>query len=213
MKFFKKLRVMIFLFLVAVFVLDVSSTYAKYVSEASGTASASFAKWQVLVNNNDITSETTNTVTITPTIEQSANVATGKLAPGSTGYFDLLIDAQNAETSFNYTVSVSVPSTNDVSDIKITHYAITTQADIAANRITKIAYNGSSSITNTKYYDNNTANFKFAPFIVRIYFIWDDATGSMNDAQDSHIGTQAAQGATLNGQINATLAISQYTGA
>lgn len=65
----KKFKIVLFLFLLLVFVLDVTTTYSKYTSEAIGEVKTNIAKWQILVNDNDITSNYTSTIDFTPVIE------------------------------------------------------------------------------------------------------------------------------------------------
>ena len=82
----------------------IQDTYAKYVSSASGNATMSIARWNILVNDTDIKN----------------NV----IAPTSTGYFDIVLDGANADVSFNYTINLDVDETSDVSDLVIEKYTI-----------------------------------------------------------------------------------------
>lgn len=82
-------------------------TYAIYKTTAtSDSASVSAAAWVITVND-------TNVVTGTHTFElgtinwgSQTHVATGKIAPGSSGTVDLILDATGTEVSLDYLVQI-----------------------------------------------------------------------------------------------------------
>ena len=100
----------------------VGGTFAKYTSSATGTDNANVAKWDIKVNNNNITTSDTfnfnlfNTVNDTkdgnPETDMRPNDGT-IIAPGTRGYFDIVIknDSQvNATYAIDYTVNTrSIP--------------------------------------------------------------------------------------------------------
>lgn len=113
----KVLAVALLLLLVAVSF----GTYAIYKSSAtSNSATVAAANWTITVNTADITTGSFNLGTIT--WNANANVAEGKIAPGSTGSVNLVIDATGTEVSLGYTVevtSVKVGNTDVSNTIKI----------------------------------------------------------------------------------------------
>ena len=52
-----------------------SNTYSRYVADVDSNIDLLFAKWQILVNENDITNNTTTSINITPVMEENVNVA------------------------------------------------------------------------------------------------------------------------------------------
>ena len=136
----KKFKIVLFLFLLLVFVLDVTTAYSKYTSEAIGEVKTNIAKWQILVNDNDITSNYTSTIDFTPVIEENVNVAANTMAPQSKGYFDIEINPENVGTSFTYTIELLPLENSDITDIVITDYA-TIDENTDLNNITKKSYN------------------------------------------------------------------------
>ena len=205
----KKFKIVLFLFLLLVFVLDVTTTYSKYTSEAIGEVKTNIAKWQILVNDNDITSNYTSTIDFSPVIEENVNVAANTMAPQSKGYFDIEINPENVGTSFTYTIELLPLENSDITDIVITDYA-TIDENTDLNNITKKAYNN-RTITNNVLYDNTTTNFKHKPFRIRLYFCWkDDATNTMDDNADTIIGEKAANGEEINFKISASISFNQY---
>lgn len=207
--YLKKIKIVLFLFLVLVFILDVTTTYSKYISDATGELRTNIAKWQILVNNEDITNNYTSTINFTPVIEENINVAANKVAPQSKGYFDIEINPENVETSFNYTIELLPLENSDISDLVITDYAIINET-IDENNIEKIPYNN-TIITNNLIYDNETLNFKYQIFTIRLYFCWlDDENSTMDDQADTAIGEKAAKEEDINFKITANINFSQY---
>ena len=175
-----------------------SNTYSRYVADATGNLKMSFAQWQILVNNEDITKNTSSSIVLTPVIDANDYVKSNKIAPSSTGYFDINIDPSNVDVSFNYNISLKVINEN-MPDLMNTKYAILdsgfddkkdtiTYKDIENNIIS-----GSldlSDITATTGDEIIISNFE--PFTVRICFEWFDGKDEkMNDAADTLIGIDA----------------------
>lgn len=77
-------------------------TMARYVTEVTGAATATVAKWSFKAN-----SQTQNfTVNLTDTT-LNGKVADGKIAPGTDGSFDISIDADGSEVALDYTIAFS----------------------------------------------------------------------------------------------------------
>ena len=121
MNIVKKLRFVIVLISFSICLCFMSTTYSKYVAGTTSDIEVLFAKWQILVNDVDITSNTSSTVSFIPTIEANEYVASNKLAPTSKGYFDINIDPTNVDVSFKYTINLNVLNEN-IPDLMITKY-------------------------------------------------------------------------------------------
>ena len=175
-----------------------SNTYSRYVANTTGNFKMSFAQWQILLNNEDITKGTTSSIDLTPVINANDYVENNKIAPSTTGYFDIDIDPTNVDVAFNYTISLKVLNEN-MPDLMITEYAILnndfdetkdtiTYIDIENNLIsgsmdldTIIATNGD---------EIKTSNFE--PFTIRICFKWfEGETELMDDEDDTLIASNA----------------------
>lgn len=94
----------------------ISSTMAKYTSAATGSDTATVAKWSVKVNGGEIAVSPAATVDfgLFDTVKDSngtdeeTDVATGKIAPGTSGEFTLTIENSsevNAQYAINFTVT------------------------------------------------------------------------------------------------------------
>ena len=84
-------------------------TWARYATTVSGTASVSVAKWAVAVKNGSTTiTGTSNTLTLTPS-NSHTEVASGKIAPGSTATGAFTIDFTGTEVESEYTIAITMP--------------------------------------------------------------------------------------------------------
>lgn len=147
------------------------TSYAKYRRNTDTTIEGTIASWNIKVNNESINSQTTLTNTITPTIDTNPYVKAGTIAPGSTGYFDIVIDATDVDVDFNYTITGEVDSETPLTDLVLKRYTI--------NGGTATNYNTTTGITGT--IPMNTSQTS-----IRIYFEWDDSsTNQMNNQEDT----------------------------
>ena len=184
-----------------------SNTYSRYIADTSGSVDTFFSKWQILVNTVDITSETSSTVEFTPVIDENANVADGVVAPGSTGYYDIEIDPTNVEVSFDYTITVDIAN-EGMLDIDLTGYSVVPEDYIEGDPLVVVDI-VDDTITDTLTYDNETPDFAYETFKIRVYFEWYEGEGeTMDDEADTVIGLAAAEtGESFN--LSATIAFSQ----
>lgn len=117
------------MFVSVIAVVLVSGTYAKYTSSASGSDTATVAKWDIKATgeNGDLVSITGsspsisfdlfNTIYDTDGKTEEGNVASGKIAPGTTGGFNFSIDNDsevNAEYTINFTITDNEGNTIDL---------------------------------------------------------------------------------------------------
>lgn len=187
----KKIKILLVILSLAITLSLMSNTFSRYVSKATGNIDMAFSKWQILVNNVDITSNTSSSIDLTPVLEENNNVATNTVAPGSKGYVDIDIDPTNVDVSFNYSINLEVKN-EEVKDLMITNYAILDQNYIEGDLIETIPLED-NTINETLLYNNTIDNFKFEPFTVRIYFEWYEGENEqLNDDEDTEIGTKAA---------------------
>jgi hypothetical protein len=171
-----------------------SSTYSRYVAGTTGNIDILFAKWQILVNNEDITDANVSSITITPTIEENENVKADTIAPTSKGYFDIDVNPTNVDVSFRYTIDLDIGN-EDIPDLMITKYAIL-PSDYEEGDTIEYTTLQEPTITDDLLYDNETENFAFDSFTIRIYFEWYEGEDElMNDEADTVFGIAAAEAA------------------
>lgn len=184
-----------------------SNTYSRYVASTTGDVELVFAKWQILVNNDDITSGNTSTINITPVIEESKNITSDKIAPSSKGYFDININPQNVGVSFDYSIDLEVLNEN-MPDLLITKYAILDNDYTEEDEITTINLEN-NQISNSLEIDKSVENYTFEPFTIRVFFEWYEGENEqMDDAQDTLVAQQAQKN-NENLKIQATITFNQ----
>ena len=180
-----------------------SNTYSRYVADVDSNIDLLFAKWQILVNENDITNNTTTSINITPVMEENVNVAENTVAPSSKGYFNIDIDPSNAGVSFDYSINLNIEDEN-MPDLMISKYAVLDKD-----------YNEGDQITTTTILNNTidgTVDYNATthePFTVRVFFEWYEGVDEkMDDEADTNIGYEAA----LNDKsllVNASISFNQ----
>lgn len=110
----KLTKVAIFALLIAIVaIVLVSGTYARYTTNLTGTSSVQIAKWAWNISGDDIDANTTEyTLDLFSTIKDTATYGTtneahvidGKIAPGTTGAFDIQI-TNKSEVDAEYSVT------------------------------------------------------------------------------------------------------------
>lgn len=212
-----KLKIKLIVFLVCVLALTatIQATYSRYASNSTGTVSTEIARWQIFVNNNNVTESYNSSMTFTPNLDSNVNIAANKIAPTSTGYFDIAINPTNVDVSFTYNISFSVPEDSIISDVNVTEYAIYEGTEITAEAegsLEKIDFSG-TSITDTLFYQNGDTPFSFSPFVLRVYFEWIDGENeTMDDEADNIVGNAAASDEDFKFELNANINFKQYIG-
>ncbi|MBR3145987.1 MAG: hypothetical protein IKF47_01860 [Bacilli bacterium] len=167
----KRIKILIAFVALAFSLSIISTTYSRYVADANGDVALTFAKWQILVNDADITSGNVESIDITPTIVENENVASGKLAPSSLGYYDIEIDVSNVETSFDMHITLD---NEDMADLRITSYSIDDGEEIEIE---------DGQIDESFDYDEDLETIN-----IRIYFEWydvDDGDSEMDNEDDT----------------------------
>ena len=162
----------------------IQSTYAKYLSTADADTNITIARWNILVNNQDISQNSNFSEVLEPTFTGNENIKDGVIAPTATGYFDITIDGSTTDVSFSYDISLSEADDNTVTDLKITKYEIDGHS---------YTYNGPIS-GNILLNDQNRA------LTVRVYVEWVDQTDdeTMTNVDD----TTAANSGVAKFKVN-----------
>lgn len=180
----------------SLFLCFMSNTYSRYVADTTGNLKMSFAQWQILVNNDDITNNFTSSINLTPVIDKNKYVEDNKIAPSSSGYFDISIDPSNVDVSFNYSILLELVNDN-IPDLMITKYAIL-DSDYSENDV--ITYKnidnnliqGSLDVEHITTPTDEIQEHSFEPFIIRICFEWYEGEDeTMSDDADTLIGNNA----------------------
>lgn len=170
----------------------VQESLAKYITAADETANISIARWKILVNDEDIRDENTVNTVINPVFLGNDNIAENIIAPTSEGYFDLIIDAREADVSFKYKISMSVNQNSSVKDLVATKYVVNGGESITMDI-------NNQTIENTVLYGNNNSTIN-----IRVYIVWNDGDGSLMDNSADTLATTSGNSAMMNVSLNFT---------
>ena len=195
-----------------------SNTYSRYVADTTGNLKMSFAQWQILVNNDDITNSSSSSINLKPVIDKNKYVEDNKIAPSSTGYFDISIDPSNVDVAFNYSIALDVVNEN-IPDLIITKYAIldkdyneddTINYENINNNLIQGSLDFDNVATSSDEIATNTDEIKehiFEPFIVRICFEWYEGENEKMDDEDDTLVVNNDEASDL--EINAVVKFEQ----
>lgn len=181
----RKFKIILLILSLSLTLSYMSNTYSRYVADATGNLEVLFAKWQILVNGQDIEDQTTSSIRLTPVIDANANVAQGKIAPSSKGHFDIVINPENVDVSFEYAIQLAVLNEN-MPDIMVTKYSILDNEYVEGTTLDIEDIQNNEIIGSFDY----TQGKKYETFTVRVYFEWYEGTNElMNDEADTAVVT------------------------
>lgn len=180
-----------FIFLL-VTVFTIVDSYGLFESENTLLVDSDIARWNVVINGSDIKYNDTFVVDKVNLIDND-NVLSGKIAPGSLGYFDIVIDPSGSDTSIRYDVTFDFSSLNS-------NIVVSSIEEVYSGNLIRTDVNTYSKVITLDDINNNISN------IVRVYIKWDN--NEDNNDSDSSVGS------ILNNFISipVTVSASQYLG-
>ena len=188
----KKIYILLIGIIILLASVIIGNTVAKYVTSASSNADINIARWQVLVNNEDVTSATTLNNIITPVFPGNNNIAQGVIAPSAEGYFDIVIDATNTDVSLRYEVTTSANEESIVQDLVLSGYSI----DEGERQEIVEDENGNFKIQGDIRYNSQDKDIT-----LRVYIKWNDDTetgATMTNADDTSTTQEEESVAKVN---------------
>ncbi len=164
-----------------------SDTYAKYLTRATTTVDGSIAKWNIIVNDTNVKNNDSLNQLITPVFAGTTHISSNVIAPTSTGYFDLEIDATDVEVSFTYNISITRNAS--LSDFIVTGYKVDNGNVIDVD----------TSVATPTISDDILLSDTTRVHTIRVFIGWNDdaSTQTMNNAQDTSV-TSTIDNITLN---------------
>ena len=170
MKMLKKAILLLILSLILITTINI--TYAKYKDQIKGTTNIQIASWEIKVNDETIKNKEKLEANITPVLPGNDYIKPNILAPGATGYYDIVIDGTNADVAFNFDIIVEKENENILKDLIITGYEFS-----PTSTPNPIPYQNSIQGTITLNQKKITA---------RIYIEWNDSdTNIMDNEEDT----------------------------
>lgn len=171
-----KKKILIILAIISAIVVSFigGQSFAKYISEVKGHGVAEVASWSFKVNGQE---EQTQTIQLTSTYD-SKTLVNNKIAPGTKGSFNIIIDANGSDVGIDYTVKIANEQ-NKPNNLKFIY------EDVEYNTITELEKVLSGTIN---------ADDKNKERTLTIDWMWKYETGSNatqiaeNDAIDTNDG-------------------------
>ena len=181
-----KKKIIFFVALISLFycVTFMQDTYAKYLSSATENAELTIARWSILINDQDVVNESDFTDTISPIFNGTSNIKSDVIAPTAQGYFELEINGENTDVSFQYSIGIDTTDC-EVTDLRITSYVIdgVTTSFSGSNVVGSILLN---DVSRTK--------------TIRFNVEWNDnaATETMDNEADTAASAEETAAFTVN---------------
>ena len=108
------------------------NTLARYTAFSTNTVTTRVAKWIIKINNLEIANDTqefSNIIELVPSTE--TKTTDNKLAPGQSGYFDIVINPAGTEVALEYTITLG--TANIPTGITLKGYKINRRRNNANN--------------------------------------------------------------------------------
>lgn len=147
-----------------------TSTYSKYSEEADANLQFSVGKWNIKLNNKDVTENNSYDFVIENiVIRGNENVAEGKIAPGLTGYFDINIDPSDTNVSVRYDLTI------DGSVLENSKIKVVSVSEITSGTLVKTAENTYTGLILLEDIVKGKQN------TIRIEVAWDNVDEMINE--------------------------------
>lgn len=103
----KTLKFVLLILILIILFLVIRSTYSKYITSADNEATLHISKWNILLNDKDISENKDFTQDLTVTFDKNENIADDVIAPTKTGYFEINLESTGTELPFKYQLQIA----------------------------------------------------------------------------------------------------------
>ena len=188
----RKLLIILTIILMFVTVYVIKDTYALFESNKIVNTNTNIAKWNVMINGKNINNEQMFIIDSINILEKG-NVKNGKMAPGAEGYFDIVIEPNDTDTSIIYNVTFDFTKVNG-------SFKINKIEEITSGNLIMTGESTYSKVITLDEIKRGVTN------TIRVYIKWDNI--EENNEEDSQIGL------TKNNFINipVIVEVTQYLG-
>ena len=194
-KVLKKCLIIITMLAFSFTLYKVSTTYALLQSETKSQIKQEIGKWNIKINESDITNGLSQEVVIDNfSMDENANVKSGKIAPGVSGSLELVLDPVDTDVAVRFDVSIDEVEEQQIELVSI-------EKIDGPGTIVKTAVNTYSGIMNLSEITNQTAKTT-----IKIVVRWEN--NEANNESDTKIGTSTGYKLKVPIKIN----VSQYLG-
>ena len=174
---------------------QISTTYALLQSETNSSIVQEIGKWNIKLNESDITNGLSQEVVIDNfSVDENVNVKSGKIAPGVTGSLEIVLDPVDTQVAVRFDVSFESIEDEQIELVSIEKIDGTSE-------IVKTGANTYSGIMNLSEITNKTAKTT-----IKIVIKWEN--NEDNNESDTIIGTSIGYKLKVPIKVN----VSQYLG-
>jgi len=179
-------------------IIVISDTYAKFLSQASGSGNFKIGKWEITLNSTDIYSSVGQVVEFpinsTNVIIENQNTVEGKVSPESTWYTDIVLNPEGTDVAVRYDIEID---TSHIQDIDIEYEALNADTQTELTRTSQNTYTGIINLSDIQ--EGKKAN-------IRCSITW--KSGENTNTADSALGS--VYGGTFEIPVKVTCI--QYSG-
>ena len=202
-------KAIIILIILIVIVLGVGVAFARYITRLNGAITADIAQWSFKVNDKTNESFTIDLADTRIKANDEVQMQDGYIGPGTSGAFDIRLDATGSEVSLKYDVNIDVDNANNTKLPKnLIFYSDSTMQNAIYHENNIINLNGFIGVA-----DNSKVHTK------TVYWKWAYETGqtqneiSTNDVLDSNwMGEDISIAINVIGkQVNENPTTEEYT--
>lgn len=178
--------------MIFVTIYEITNTYGLFESNINMDVDSKLATWNILINDTNIGKSETFTIDNFIS-EEDSNAASGKIAPGTSGYFNININPSTTQVSIRYDLTFDFSKLDNL-------FTITKVEEKNGYNLIKTGPNTYSNvITLNEIKENKTNN-------IRVHIKWNN--NEENNDKDTEIGL--TENNTLN--IPVSITVLQYSG-
>ena len=177
-------------------ILIINESYALLQTISSGSAEVKTGSWTIKLNEKNISNGITETFTLNNIIydESNENIENGYIAPGKSGYFDIVLDPSGTDVAISYEINVRLDECAYPDNIKLSVENTSTDGEV---EVIGNTFKGLISLNDIK--SNKTITLKLT-------LIWEN-NEEFNES-DTNLGTIEANKL----KIPITITLNQYQG-
>ena len=175
-------------------ILIINESYALLQTISSGSAEVKTGSWTIKINEKNISNGITETFTLNNVIydESNENIENGYIAPGKSGYFDIVLDPSGTDVAISYEINVTLDECAYPNNIKLSVENTSTDGGV---EVIGNTFKGLISLNDIK--NNKTITLKLT-------LIWEN-NEEFNES-DTNLGTIEANKL----KIPITITLNQY---
>lgn len=175
-------------------ILIINESYALLQTISSGSAEVKTGSWTIKINEKNISNGITETFTLNNVIydESNENIENGYIAPGKSGYFDIVLDPSGTDVAISYEINVKLDECTYPNNIKLSVENTSTDGGV---EVIGNTFKGLISLNDIK--NNKTITLKLT-------LIWEN-NEEFNES-DTNLGTIEANKL----KIPITITLNQY---